>query len=661
MRGAQASAVLCLLGAPAAAAAAPDPAWARAEKLVAQMTVAEKVQLLQGTKAAAGPDPEVPRPYIGRVPGIERLKIPDLNMNDGPEGFRCGGEVCPPGSTTQFPSGLTVAHSWDAALFGEWGTAMGEEFAGKGANVQFGPGANVARLANGGRSFEYLSGEDPYLGYVLIQPVIKGIQSQGVIANVKHFIDNNQEGALWLNGGNGSHGSMGAGDRHSTSEIVDEQTQMELYWPPFEGAVEAGVLSVMCANNMVNGVYVCENNFTENTLLKSWGGFKGWVCSDYDGTRSTIDAANGGLDIAMPGPPSRPDFFGTMLLDQLKAGTVKQSVVDEKATRIVYSLAKIGALDTPRPPTAGADVTSPAHRALARKLAAEACILLKNEGSLLPLAMDTTVAVIGDAGNHGAIYGGAGSGSVVPKNSSAIPLIAALKARGVSASHATGSDVSTATKLAKDADVAIVVLAQSSTEGHDRQWLNMSQAELVPIIAAANKKTIVLTISPGPFLTDWVSHAAALVDMGLPGEQESNGAIDVLFGVVNPSGKLPHTMPNKWNEVGMTPAQYPGTPPDTSAGAPPPCSFDPIAQDPGHVASPKFVPCSPTKAHYTEKLEVGYRWYEVNKVKPAFAFGFGLSCEAPTPALLPPRSARLTGLWGSLGAQTRPSPTRRSR
>ena len=118
-------------------------------------------------------------------------------------------------------------------------------------------------------------------------------------------------------------------------------------------------------------------------------------------------------------------------------------------------------------------------------------------------------------------------------------------------------------------------------------------------------------------------------------------------------------MPNKWNEVGMTPAQYPGTPPDTSAGAPPPCSFDPIAQDPGHVASPKFVPCSPTKAHYTEKLEVGYRWYEVNKVKPAFAFGFGLSCEAPTPALIP-RSARLTWLW-ALWAQTRPSPTRRSR
>ena len=197
-------------------------------------------------------------------------------------------------------------------------------------------------------SFEYLSGEDPYLGYVLVQPVVRGIQSQGVIANVKHYvrtavatltnlvlrhicwcaycyvrwsdqIDNNQEGALWL-GRNSTLSSstggppQGAGDRHSTSAIVDEQTQMELYWPPFEGAVEAGVLSVMCANNLVNGVYVCENNHTENTILKSWGGFKGWVCSDYDGTRSTIDAANGGLDIAMPGPVRNYNLVGACSL-----------------------------------------------------------------------------------------------------------------------------------------------------------------------------------------------------------------------------------------------------------------------------------------------------------------------------------------------------------
>ena len=367
-----------------------------------------------------------------------------------------------------------------------------------------------------------------------------------------------------------------------------------------------------------------ENNHTENTILKSWAGFKGWVCSDYDGTRSTIDAANGGLDIAMPGPPNRPDFFGSMLIKEVAAGTVTEATVTEKATRVVYSLAKVGALDTPRPPTAGADVTSAAHLALARKLASSACILLKNEGGILPLTMSTKVAVIGDAGNLGAIYGGAGSGSVVPKNSSAVPLFVAMKARGIEAVHATGHDVAHAQAVAKAADVVIVVLAQSSTEGHDRQWLNLTQAELVPAVASANKKTVVLTVTPGPFLTaPWIEHAAALVDIGLPGEQEGNGAIDVLFGLINPSGKLPHTLPNKFNEVEMTAEQYPGSPPDGKEG--PPCTFAPISQDPGGIPSPKFVSCSPTKAHYTEKLEVGYRWYDAHDVKPAFAFGFGLS------------------------------------
>jgi beta-glucosidase len=186
-------------------------------------------------------------------------------MNDGPEGFRGA-----PGTSTQWPSGLSVAHSWDPALFGAWGAAMGAEFSGKGANVQFGPGANLARIPSAGRSFEYLAGEDPFLGYTLIQPMVKGVQSQGVVANAKHFVDNNQEGE--------GDKSGDVGSRHSTSEMVDERTQMEMYFPTFEGAVKAGVLSIMCGNQLVNGVYVCENNVT-STMLRN-AGFKGWMCSD---------------------------------------------------------------------------------------------------------------------------------------------------------------------------------------------------------------------------------------------------------------------------------------------------------------------------------------------------------------------------------------------
>ena len=269
---------------------------------------------------------------------------------------------------------------------------------------------------------------------------------------------------------------------------------MELYFPPFSGAVEAGVLSVMCANNLVNGEYVCENNFTENTMLRTWGGFKGWVCSDYDGTRSTIRAANGGLDIAMPGPPARPDFFGGMLADAVKAGTVSEATITQKAVRVVYSLAKVGALDTKNNNTADMDVTSPEHEALARKLASASCILLKNAPAggtkgapLLPLDASKvkSIAVIGDAGNKGAIFGGDGSGKVVPKNGSAISIYDALRSRaGLHVTHATGfPSGGDPAALAKAADVVIVVLAQSSTEGHDRTNLSLAQAELVPLVS----------------------------------------------------------------------------------------------------------------------------------------------------------------------------------
>lgn len=257
----------------------------------------------------------------------------------------------------------------------------------------------------------------------MVQPAVAGIQSQGVVANAKHYIDNNQEGA--------DDGTLGS--RHSTSEELDERTEMEMYFPPFEGAVKAGVLSMMCGNQLVNGAYVCENNFTTNTVLRGYGGFKGWVCSDYDGTRSTIDAANHGLDMAMPGPPHRPDYFGAPLQAAMKSGHVAEHVLDEKVTRIVYSLAAVGALDSPNANKSDADVTSDAHRALARKLAAESSVLLKNKGKLLPLDLSKlagvkgSVAVIGLAGSDLAIYGGGGSGAVTPKTP--VSIFAALVAK----------------------------------------------------------------------------------------------------------------------------------------------------------------------------------------------------------------------------------------
>ena len=570
--------------------------------------------------------------YTGVLPGVPRLGIPPLRMNDGPEGFRG-----PAGTSTQWPSGLTVAHTFDVDSFAEYGVALGVEFSGKGANCQFGPGLNLARIPSGGRSFEYLSGEDPFLGATLVKPIVKGIQSQGVIANAKHFIANSQEGM-----------QPGAeGDRHTSSMVVDERTMMEMYFPTFEGAVEAGVLSFMCANNLVNGIYACENNATQNGLLRARAGFRGWIASDYDGTRSTIDAANHGLDIAMPGPPLRPDYFGAPLRAAVRAGTVSEATVTQKAERVVYSLAAVGALDWTNRNTSATDVTSPAHRALARKLATASATLLTNVERMLPLDLAAlkrggrgSVAVIGGAADGvGAIYGGSGSGKVLAKDP--VSVLAALYERlgqtppgdsgGQAGSgpivYSDGADVDAAVEAARGADVAIVVIAQTSSEGKDRPSLALNQSEIVAPIAAAQPNTVVVAVSPGPFLTPWRDAVRAILDVGLPGEQEGAAVADILFGDANPAGKLPHTLPNVENEMGMTGRQYPGTPPGTDgqiencSSTPTPPTADGHNQQGGTGANP----CSPWVAHYDEKLEVGYRWYNAHNVTPAFSFGHGLS------------------------------------
>jgi len=203
-------------------------------------------------------------------------------MNDGPQGFRDNNN---PGSTTAWPSGLTMAASWDESAMLEWGSGMGVEFFNKGANVQLGPGLCLARVPRNGRNFEYLSGEDPYLGYRLAQPAIKGIQSQGVVANAKHYVLNNQET-----------------NRNNVSELADERTRFEMYYQPFMGAIEAGVGSMMCSYNRINGLWSCENPETLARDLKARLGFKGWVMSDWGATHST--SINAGLDQEMPNPNS---------------------------------------------------------------------------------------------------------------------------------------------------------------------------------------------------------------------------------------------------------------------------------------------------------------------------------------------------------------------
>jgi beta-glucosidase len=528
------------------------------------MNQTEKITMIHGAGGS----------YVGNVPANTRLGIPPLNLNDGPQGFRDNAHH---GTTTQWPGALTVSQTWNLTSLRAFGTAMGQEFVGKGANVQLGPGLNVARVPVNGRNFEYLSGEDPYLGRMAVTQVVQGIQSQHVIANAKHYINNNQET-----------------NRGTISADLDERTRVEIYQPPFWGAVEAGVLSVMCSYNKINNVYACENPQTLNTELKAsgYGNFSGWVMSDWGATHSTVPSQNAGLDQEMP---SGNYYSQTNVEAAISNGTVSQATLDNHVYRILYGMFAGGLFDFPITGNIANNVTSVAHQALTRALAAEATVLLKNAGNVLPASKSTAkIAVVGKPASTAVITGGGGSGSVVPAYT--ISPLQGVRNKVPSANVTyCESDTNTCVTLAGQVDLVICLMATTSSEGSDRPNLQLpaDQTALCQAVGRANPKTVAVTINPGAILTvPWDTDVAAILSMGMPGQEEGNAMADVIFGDVNPSGRLPVTFPNKDNEVAFTPEQYPGV---------------------------------NGQANYTERLNVGYRYYATNNIVPRFAFGHGLS------------------------------------
>eukprot|EP00041_Stephanoeca_diplocostata_P020071 m.441232 g.441232 ORF g.441232 m.441232 type:complete len:765 (+) comp21468_c0_seq4:58-2352(+) len=561
-----------------------DPPDERADKLIKEMTTAEKVAMLHGPPS--GPccqcKTNASCAYVGNVVPNKRLGIPPINMNDGPQGFRDNNN---PGSTTAWPSGLTMAASWDVAAMLEWGTGMGKEFIAKGANVQLGPGLCVARVPRNGRNFEYLSGEDPILGYTLVQPVIKGIQSQGVVANAKHYVLNNQET-----------------NRNAVSELADERTRFEIYYPPFLGAVEADVGSIMCSYNKINGNWSCENPVTLGNDLKKVMGFEGWVMSDWGATHST--SINEGLDQEMPSA----HFMGDALLQKIGNG-VSEATLDASVRRILTTMFKVGVIDAPADTWSWEklqrNVTSEGAAASARKLSAESHVLVKNDDAVLPIKKSAKIALIGLADNRTIVHAG-GSGSVVP-SFIATPQFGLAAAGCEDVTFKYGfDDVQGAAATAKESDIAIVFVGTLSSEGRDRPSLSLddggpesNQNELVAAIASAQPNTIVVMSVPGATLMPWYKDVKGVVVNFMPGQQAGNAVADVLTGAVNPSGKLPLTFPNKENETELSPAQWPGLP----------------------------DPAKPTYAKYSEKLEVGYRYYDAHGIEftTGACFGHGLS------------------------------------
>ncbi|CAE8712230.1 unnamed protein product, partial [Polarella glacialis] len=569
-----------------------QPAEWRTQQLVSNMTLDEKLLLLHGNPSQAGECCQCNSSqicaYTGNVAAVPRLGIPPITMNDGPQGFR---DFQQPGTSTAWPSGLAMAASWDVEAMGDWGAGMGKEFHDKGSNVQLGPGLCVARVPLNGRNFEYLSGEDPFLGYTLVQPTIKGIQSQKVVANAKHYILNNQESS-----------------RQEVSAEIDERTRFEMYYPPFEGAIEAGVGSFMCGYNKINGMWSCENPTTLAHDLKKVLGFKGYVVSDWGATHSTSLMA--GLDVEMP----NADWMNAELIKPaLEAGAITEEAIEESVSRILWSMFSVGVMDEPLSTWDWANtkrnVTTDASVALARRLSATSTVLLRNEGGTLPLQMGKHIAVIGLA-DESALVNAGGSGSVVASfTSTPLDGIRAAAGAGAQVDFHDGSDVQSAAELAAACDYAIIFVGTLSAEGEDRTSLsidsgsnyNQQNALVSAVAAVAGKKTIVVASVPGAVLMPWSGDVAAILTNFMPGQQGGNAVADVLFGKVNPSAKLPLTFPNSENETQLSPAQWPGL-------------LDPTANY--HAYS-----------FYSEKLLVGYRYYDAHNLSftTGFPFGHGLS------------------------------------
>ncbi len=366
----------------------------RTRELLAVMTLAQKLQLVDGTGFSFG----TPTGYAGHIAGIPSLGIPDLYLADGAVGVGNGST-----GVTQFPDGTNDAATWDPAAVHAVGAADGREQAAKGHNVSLSPNLNILRTPYGGRAFEGY-GEDPYLSSQVAAADVAGLQSQGVIATPKHYIGNDQETL-----------------RNSINVQVSQRALAEIYDPAFKASVDAGAGAVMCAYNQVNGSYACENSQTIRDTLDGVMAFKGFVMSDWGATHSTVASAAAGLDMQMPGGTGfGPDYYGAPLAAAVADGSVSVATINDMVTRILWAMFSVGVFDHTYPAPSsvlGTDVSSAADNQTALQAAEDGAVLLKNTRGVLPFGRGVkSVAVIGDDAGSDARYGGGGSASVTPTN-----------------------------------------------------------------------------------------------------------------------------------------------------------------------------------------------------------------------------------------------------
>ena len=573
-------------------------AYQKANASLAKLANADKVNMVTGAGWQKGP-------CVGNTKAVPSIGYPELCLQDSPLGVRFAQGV------TAFPAGIQAASTWDTLLMYQRGAALGAEAKGLGVHVQLGPVAGpLGKNAEGGRNWEGF-GPDPYLTGIAMANTIQGMQSSGVQACAKHYIGNEQE----LN-------------RNTMSSNIADRTMHELYLWPFADAVQANVTSVMCSYNKLNQTYyACESGTLLNGLLKNELDFQGYVVSDWTAQHTTAGSANAGMDMSMPGDNFGDNNFlwGQTLLNAVSSGQVAQSRLDDMVRRILAAWYFVHQ-DQGYPPTTfsswngggGGTNVQGTHNVVARAIARDGIVLLKNTNNALPIKKPASLALIGqdaivnpaganacaDRGcDTGTLAMGWGSGTaqfpylVAPYD--AIQMQAARDGTTLNVSSTDGT--STAASVASAAATAVVFVNADSGEGYitvegvagDRPNLDPWHGgdALVQAVANANKKTIVMVHSVGPLvLESWIENpnVVAVLWAGVPGQESGNALVDVLYGAVSPSGKLPYTIAKAVGDYGT----------GIQSG----------------------------DDDYVEGLYVDYRHFDQAGIVPRFEFGFGM-CE----------------------------------
>lgn len=584
------------------------PAEKRAELLLAAMTPEEKFQQLVGEPGIVA---ELPHCAGGRhVPGLPRLGIPTLRITNGPVGV--GQNDCVPADVvaknpgvlmmsplsakaTALPAAIALAATFDRDAATRFGDVMGRQSRNLALHVMEAPGVNLARMPHGGRNFEYF-GEDPYLTGEMAVAQVRAVQSHGVIAMPKHYAVNEQET-----------------DRKTMNAIIDRRVLHQLYLLPFEMAVKDGdAASIMCSYNFVNGVQVCEDHYLLTDVLREQWGFEGYVQSDFFAVQS-LAALRAGTDHEMPGFRLDVDGYRTWYTPEnleaaLQNDTLAIADIDLALKRRYLQMFRLGIFDRPVVQT---PLDLDGDAAIATGIGEQGAVLLKNDDQLLPFnpASLDRIAIVGKSDYaEVAVVGGGGSSQVIPF--ATIPALEGVK-QSLSDMNADtevtlvvvdddNSNLAEAVEAAQAADAVVLLAGGLSSEGEDLESIRLpkGQDEMVSAIAAANPRTVLVLKNNAATLMPWLDRVPAILQAWFPGQQDGLIVSRLLFGLANPSGKLPVT--------------YPRSEADLPASEP--------VHWPGIVESGGL-----RRVEYSEGLEIGYRWFDAQDIEPLFPFGYGLS------------------------------------